>query len=266
MTLELEGMRILATGSTHGIGKAAILKLAEHGADIIVNGRTEATGMRAVEEVRKLGRRSIFVQADITDYAQVESAVRQGIEAWGGIDGAMISGAGASPPATPFRPFKEHKPEQFMEIALQQWVTKAYVIYALLDHFIERGGGKIVNIISDAGRTPTVGESMLGSGAAAVAHMSKVLARECGRWGIRINTVAVSVTDTRSTDPPDRALGMPGMDSAVMTRIMEKLTSRRMFPVSGDDTAEAVLYFMSPASDAVTGAALSVNGGISFPG
>lgn len=264
MDQPLKGKVILATGSTHGIGKAAILRLAEYGADIIVNGRTEETGQQAVHEVEQRGSRATFIPADVEQYADVAALVERGIREMGHIDAAVVSGAGAVPPATPFRPFTEHRPEDFVRIAVQHWITKAYVAHALIPHFIERGGGKIVNVVSDAGRTATPGESMLGAGAAAAIQMSKVLARELGRYNIRINTVAVTITDTSQSDPPR---GRPsGLESPMMSKISAKIAERRLFPVTGFDVGNAIVYLLGPWSDAVTGQTLSVNGGLSVPG
>jgi 3-oxoacyl-[acyl-carrier protein] reductase len=140
-----------------------------------------------------------------------------------------------------------------------RWLSRAYLMRAALEPMIAQNYGKIVVITTDAGRWPTPGEAVNGGAAAGLIMMNRVVAKEITRWGVRLNTVAISLTG----DSVDEFASY--LDSAVgatFRKIVDKmpfgLTPRR-------EVADAVLYFASPDSDHCTGAVLSINGGLSFP-
>jgi 2-hydroxycyclohexanecarboxyl-CoA dehydrogenase len=261
MAFSLEGQSVLVAGSTRRVGKAVALRLGAAGARVGLSGRDAATGEAAVEEMTTLGYESAFFQVDLTDYSQVKAMVDRAIERFGRIDVLVASAAGRTANEPTWKPFHEVPVEDYFGYAVTQWFSKAYSIRAVLDHMIEHGGGKIVVIATDAGRFPTVGESMVGGGSAASIQMAKVLSKEFQRWKIRINVIAVSLVDT-----PDSPIFHPpaGEEPPQFVAAMrERLLGRQKFLVTGDEVGDAVLFLASPAGDAITGQVFSVNGGIS---
>ncbi len=112
---------------------------------------------------------------------------------------------------------------------------------------------------SDAGRTPTPRESLIGSAAAGLVVMTKVMASEFARWQIRVNCLCLTlIQDT----PAQR-----GVMATEARHVFDKVIERARLGIpNADDVAEAALFFASPQSDRITGQILSINGGLSFPG
>ncbi len=261
MSADLSEQAVLVAGGTRSIGRAISLRFGAAGAKVAASGRTPEPGRALVEEMARQGQDAHFIQGDLTDYEQVRRMVQEAIDRYGRVDTLVASAAGRTKPGLTWSPFQNIDPDDYYDHAINQWFSKAYSIHAVLDHMIERGGGKIVMIATDAGRYPTIGESMNGAGAAASIHMAKTLAKELLRYNIRINVVAVSIVDT-----PDSAIFHPEIGREMtpfMAKMMGRVKERQKLPVYGEDVAAAALYLASPAGDAITGQVLSVNGGIS---
>ena len=256
MSVELEGQVALITGGTMNVGQAAAVRLAQRGAIVIVNGRNEGPGRETVELIGGEGGSAFFEKADLTHPGEVAAMVERVIDQHGRIDILVASGAGASPDSLPFKLFHEMDPADYQAYICAHWLTRAYAIRAVLPHMQRQKGGRIIIITTDAGRVPTVGESFIGGAAAGVILMSKVLAREFGRWGIRVNCIATSVVP----DAPGR------WRSTRLDKMGGQLRQRMMFEVSRWHIADLVVHLAGKGGDAITGQTISVSGGISFPG
>ncbi len=268
-SFDLSGKVALVTGSTAYIGRASAHKLASLGATVVVNGRNEATGETVVEEIIQAGGKAIFEQADITQADAVAKMTDNIVKRLGRIDILVSSGASASQDSLPFRLFQEMSTEDLDYYIKSHWLTRAYAIKAVIPHMSKAGGGKIVLLGTDAGRIATVGESMIGGSTAGMMQMSRALARELGRDNIHINTVSMSfISDSiprwgKTSKPLQDETDESGNQQKGM---LAKLSKRMIFDVQCEDIAEAIAFFASPASSAITGQTLSVNGGLSTPG
>ena len=180
MKADLTGKVALVTGSSRDIGKAIAIKLAENGADVVINGRNIDVGLKVVEQIQSMGRRAIFEKADIYNYAEVQQMAANTIEKLGKIDILVATGGAASAGVLPHF-FRDIDPKDYAVFAVSRWFTRANSIRAVLDHMIERQYGKIILVTTDAGRVPTPGESINGAAAAAVIQMTKALANEFTR-------------------------------------------------------------------------------------
>jgi 2-hydroxycyclohexanecarboxyl-CoA dehydrogenase len=122
-----------------------------------------------------------------------------------------------------------------------------------------RGGGRVINIASDAGRVGSTGEAVYAGTKGAIIAFSKTLARELAKSGITVNVVCPGLTDT----PPLQGIRE---DSVRNAKVIEAVT--RAIPLgrvaTPDDIAGAVVYFASPAAAYVTGQTLSVSGGLTM--
>ncbi len=259
MQADLTGKAALVTGSTKGIGKTIALTLARNGADIVLNGRNQDHALNVLEDIRGMGRQASFEQADIWNYEEVRRMVDGAIRKMGKIDILVASGAGGGAPP---EFFNKIDPELYLDVVRSHWLSRLYCVRAVMDHMIERQSGKIIIITTDAGRTPTPRESLIGGAAAALVLMTKVIAQETARWQIRINTICTTVT--KDTPGYDYAMADP---TSHIYRIFKKAEERMPFGMNRpDDIAQLALFLASEDSNQITGQIFSVSGGLSFPG
>jgi 3-oxoacyl-[acyl-carrier protein] reductase len=258
----LQSAIALVTGATAYIGRAVALELARRGARVVVNGRNTATGLAVVEEIAAAGGSAEFEAADLTDRSQVRAMVERIVARHGRLDALVASGAGASNDSLAFKLFTDMSGEDFDTYIRSHWLSRAHVIQAAAAAMRARGSGKIVAIGTDAGRVATVGESFIGGATGGMMQMCRVLARELGRDGIRINAVAMSYI----ADAEPRWGGASPALAGHHGGMLQNLKKRMLFPVHCADIANAAAFFAGPESDAITGQTLSVNGGLSTPG
>ena len=253
----------LVTGATAYIGRAAAQELAQRGALVVVNGRNADSGQAVVDEIHSAGGRAEFEAADLTDREAVQAMVGRIVQRHGRLDVLVASGAGASSDSLAFKLFMEMEGADFETYIRSHWLTRAHAIQAAAAAMRTQRYGKIVAIGTDAGRVATVGESFIGGATGGMMQMCRVLARELGRDGIRINAVAMSyIWDAE----PRWGGGSPALAGAHGPGMIDNLRKRMLFPVHCADIAQAVAFFAGPESDAITGQTLSVNGGLSTPG
>jgi len=258
MEIDLESKSALVTGSTGGIGREIAIELATEGADVVVNGRSKDKGEEVVEIIEETGAKGSFEQANINDYEEVEDMVHNSIDTMGSIDILVVSGVASAGPVPNF--FHDTEPEKFMEFCKVGYVNRLYCIKAILDHLIETGGGRIINITADAGKVATPAEVGPGGSAAALMMATRVMANEFSRWEINVNAISLSVTK----DTPAYSWGMEQSPAA---HVFENAVEKQTFSVSPSDVAETVVFLAgSKSARPITGQIISVNGGTSFPG
>lgn len=256
MQFELDGRTALVSGSTSGIGRDVARTLAEHGANVIVNGRSAEKGAELVAEIEALGPDAAFAQCDLTDPSAVDEAVTAAAEETGGIDIVVASGGPGSGPNPNF--FRDTDPEDFVGFTEHHYLNHIYVIKAALDHLIESDDGRVLTLSSDAGRIPTPGETGPGAAAAGVMMATRVMATEFSRWEIPVNALALTVI--QETELLDRITG-----DGPIANIFEKAVENQTFPVYSQDIADIVLFLTGTrAGRTITGQTLSVTGGVSF--
>ncbi|HHV76388.1 MAG TPA: SDR family oxidoreductase [Syntrophothermus lipocalidus] len=256
MLSDLKGKVAVVTGGADGIGKASALKLAQSGADIVIADKNLDGATRVATDIRGMGRRATAIECDLWEYDSVKNMADKAIAEMGKVDILVASGATTVKYAKFFRDLDPH---DYAGCLNSQQFARLYAIRALLDHMIEQNYGKIVIVTSDAGRTPTPRESMIGSAAAGLILVTKALAKEFSRWNIRVNGVCLTVIQ-----------GTPAFDAVMGTdakHVFQKAVERAPFGIpTAEDVAEAVLFMASPETDVITGQVISVNGGLSFGG
>ncbi|MDE3074052.1 MAG: SDR family oxidoreductase [Chloroflexota bacterium] len=249
-------------GGTRGIGRAIALKLTEAGANVIIQGRDQQAADEVIAASEKLGPRPEFVAANMYDYADVKRLMETAVERFGKLDIAVANGGTAIPRADLFQ---DIAPDRLVAYFESRVYHRIFAIHAAFPLMKARGYGKIICTTTDAGRVPTPGESMIGAAAASLIFLTRALAREFVRWGVRINTI--STTLTADTPPYDnyRRERDRGSD-AVIVKAFRKIEEKSPFGLNKpEDLADLALYLASPGSDRLTGATISVTGGISFP-
>ena len=130
---------------------------------------------------------------------------------------------------------------------------------------VERQTGSIINITTDAGRTPTPAQTILGSASAGLIFFSRALAKEVARKKVRVNTLAVTLTkDTPPWEAYQERVQAGSQD--VLVKAFRKIEEQTPFGLTEPlDIAQAALFLASDESKQISGSIISVNGGISFP-
>lgn len=259
MEADLSGRVALVTGSSKGIGRAIAVRFAENGASVAINARTPGPALEVVERIRAMGRESHFEPADLFSYDDVKRMVDRTVQRFGQVDILVASGAAAGPPP---QPFYDIDPRLYGDCISSHLFTRLYAVRAVLDHMMARQSGKIIIVTTDAGRTPTRGESLIGGAAAALVLMTKALAMEFARSKIHINTICTTVT--KDTPGYEKATSQQGTRIA---DIFKKAEERMPFGINKpDDIAQLALFLASEDSNQITGQSFSISGGLTFPG
>lgn len=240
--LPLEDKVALVTGGARGIGRACALALAAAGADVAVADINIAAAEKTAGEICGLGRRALGLPLDMAIVKGIRSMVSSLIEQWGRID-ILVNNAGIFQNYTPDQ-IGEDDWDRVMDVNLK---GTFFCSLAAMRHMKEKGGGRIINLASVAGKT-----GGLKAGAhyaiskAGVICMTKSLAKDGAPFGILVNAVApgyilTDMTREMNYDPGTVPVGRLG---------------------TPEDVADVVVFLASPASRYITGTTVDVNGGI----
>jgi 2-hydroxycyclohexanecarboxyl-CoA dehydrogenase len=264
MELNLAGKSVIVTGGGSNIGRAISHAFAREGAHVTIAEIDEGQGEKVAAEARRRGAASAtVVRTDVTDWESVRALVAEVDTRRGGVD-ALVNNVGWTLDA----PFVEKRREDWeREVQLNLWAA-INCIRAVLDGMIERRSGAIVSLGSDAGRVGQFGEAVYGACKAGIIALSKSLASEVGKYGIRLNVVCPGMT----MPDDDSEISDQSMWTAEVNRRWrtEELRARiaRNYPLRrlgrADEVANAVVYLASDAASFVTGQTLSVSGGYSM--
>lgn len=246
--MDLSGKTAIVTGSARGIGKSIALKLAEVGADIVINDIPAAADVmeETAGEIRALGRRALTVTADVSSSEDVNRMVDTVVKEWGRID-ILVNNAGIT------------RDDLLMRMEAEAW--DAVINVNLKGTFlmtreaakvmIRARRGRIVNIASVSGLVGNPGQANYSASKAGVCGLTKTSARELAKRNITANAVAPGFIETDMT-----AVLPQSVKDAAMTAI----PLRRMGQAG--DVAEAVAFFASDEAEYITGQTLAVDGGM----
>ncbi|GAA2864501.1 glucose 1-dehydrogenase [Pseudonocardia halophobica] len=243
------------TGGAQGIGQGIATTLGGHGFKVAVVDLNLEAAQATAKSITDAGGTAVAVQADVTDTASVQAAVKTVTEELGPVEVA-VNNAGWDD----FMPFLKTG-EDFWDRVLEiNFKGQLRVVQAVVPGMIERGFGRVVNIGSDAGRVGSSLEAVYSGAKGGIIAFTKTLAREVATKGVTANTVCPGPTDTpalrkfadSSGQDADKVLG--GMTRAVpMKRLAQP-----------EDVAAAVAFFASDAAGYITGQTLSVSGGLTM--
>jgi NAD(P)-dependent dehydrogenase (short-subunit alcohol dehydrogenase family) len=243
--MELEGKIALVTGAGRGMGKAIALTFAREGADVAVNDINLDNAEAAASEVRALGRRSMAIRADVSKPNEVNQMVERVIREWGGID-ILVNNAGIGNA----RMVEDMTESEWHNVIGVNLDGTFYCSKAVLETMKSRGGGKIVNISSLAGKKISI-----GSCAAYTASKSGILgftrhfAFEVGPYKINVNAICPGLTLTHKVqESPERIKSM--MNTMPLKDICRP-----------EDIADTALFLASNKSKMITGITIDVDAG-----
>jgi NAD(P)-dependent dehydrogenase (short-subunit alcohol dehydrogenase family) len=267
-TIDLAGRRALVTGGGQGIGRATARALADAGASVVVNDVMAERADATVAEIRSGGGEAGAAAFDVTD----RHAVWAAIEGLDGVD-ILVNNAGnaGAEGFAPMVPFADTDPDSWDRYLRVNLYGVMYCTHAALPAMIARGEGRIVTIVSDAGR---FGDAYLAPYAAAkagAAGFCRSVAREVGRHGITVNCVSLgSIRTAGEPDQPNQpnAPGHPNEpdephrpdrpDDEAARRLRRYIIRRYGEPA---EVAAMVTYLASPLASWITGQTYPVNGG-----
>jgi len=261
MELNLKGKSVVVTGGGSNIGRAITLAFAREGAHVTIAEIDAAQGEKAAVEARKSGATSaVVVPTDVTKWDSVQAMVREVEGRTGRVD-VLVNNVGW----TLDRLFLEkERAEWEKEVQLNLW-GMINCTRAVLDGMVARKTGAIVSMGSDAGRMGEFREGVYGACKAGIIALTKSVAREVGRHGVRLNVVCPGMTMPASEEEfgglsmwaaeVNRAWGTPEMQA----RIAKAYPLRRIG--KPEDVAGAVVFLASDAASFITGQTLSVSGG-----
>ena len=248
-SFSLDGRTALVTGAGRGLGRAIALALANAGADVALGLRDRTSGAALAAEIEKTGRRALPLQMDVTRLDEAYAAIDKAIAHFGQID-VLVNNVGGGTEG-PVEDFPESEFDQTIDLNVK---ATFFIAQKVGRHMIQRGGGgRIINMGSQAGFVALPGEAIYCLSKAAVAHMTKCMAVEWGKHNITVNCVAPTFIETPGTDP---ALSKPAFRADVIERIAALHRIGQPVEVSG-----AVVFLASPAASLITGHTILIDGG-----
>ncbi len=245
--MKLTGRTALVTGASRGIGRAIALALAEEGADVAVNYvSSEAAARDVADVIRKTGRRAILARADVSDYPDTSRMAQEVLGAFGHLD-ILVNNAGVTSDKT----FVRMDPAAWRKVLAINLDGVFNCTKAFVDQMIARRWGRVVNITSVIGQIGNFGQANYAASKAGVAAFTKSLAKELAGKGITVNAVAPGFIETEMVE---------GIPDSVRARLLDQIPLKRFGTAA--EVARAVVYLVSPDGDYITGAELSINGGL----
>ena len=244
----LSGRVALVTGAARGLGRAISLALAHEGADVALGLRDVRADLGLAAEIRKMGRKALPLQMDMSKMEQISHAVGETAKVFGRID-ILVNNAGIGP-ENPAENVCEEDFDATLAVNLKGTFFASQAVARLM---IQQKSGRIINMSSQAAFAALPAESIYCMTKAAIAHLTKCLAVEWGKYGINVNAVAPTFIRT------------PGTESALSDAAFHADTVERIAALHriGEpmEVAGAVVFLASSAASLITGETILIDGG-----
>lgn len=242
--LNLAGKNAIVTGARQGIGKETAVALARQGANVVVIDLALAKEDAVCREIESMGVKCLPLCCDVSDEKAVEKTFAHIQEGWGQPD-ILVNNAGVTKDAMA----RKMNAAQFMEVINVSLLGSFLCSRQGLLHMREKGGS-IVNFSSIAGVMGNMGQANYSAAKSGILGLTKTLALEGARDGIRVNAVVPGFIDT----PMTQAMPAANREAAIARIPLGRMGSPQ-------DVANAVLFLASDMSSFITGHALQINGG-----
>ncbi|MCB1475971.1 MAG: SDR family oxidoreductase [Rhodobiaceae bacterium] len=253
MNYDLSGRTMVVLGGTSEIGLAIVSNLTRCGANVVFQGTKPESAEKVTKACAGNPGKCTFKKADLLNYDEVLEVFRFAEKTYGPVKAAVCSGA-------PLKPgpmlFKDMTADDMVNGYNNRLIPRLFGLRAATEVMAPHGYGKVILISTDAGRTPTPTETIIGSAGAFVNYLARSAGRELARDGIRVNAVAITVTE-----------GTAAYKRLEEKPVFSKMRQKAAFGlIDTADVANYVLYLTAPESDRISGSTMSLNGGLSFPG
>ncbi len=266
MDLKLKGRIALVTGAGQGVGRRICLTLASEGARVAVNDLVAERAQKVAQEIRAAGFEAMAAPADVTDIAAVGAMVAQVRAELGSVQ-ILVNNAGIIPERRSgevgLPAFHESRPEHWRKIVDLNFLGTLNCTHAVLGEMVAQRYGKIITIMSDAGRIGEARYVVYGGAKAAQLGMTRSLAKEVGGYRINVNAVSLSAVAHEApmadflredAEPETNETLKKVLNAYPIGKGLGRLTRPH-------DAANAVAFLVSDAAEYVTGQCLAVNGG-----
>ena len=248
---KLEGKIAVVTGGSRDIGRAIAIKLAEAGANVVVNYfKTETGANETVAEIQSMGRKAIAVKADVSKLDEIAELKAQTIAAFGDKVDILVNNAGGLFARRSLAEFDEDFYDLVLNVNFKSTVFVTQAFEPLMGK-----GASIINISSQAARDGGGGGSTLyASSKGAVSTFTRAMAKELGPKGIRVNALCPGLIGTKFHDDFTK--------DEVRTKVAASTPLRR--EGQAEEVADLVVYLATDQASFITGNNIDINGGLAF--
>lgn len=243
----LSGKNAIVTGASRGIGRAIAIKLAELGANVVLNYRSNIEAVSEVaKEIGEKGVKVVTVQGDISKFQDAKKIVDESVQKLGSID-ILVNNAGITQDTLLMR-MKEEEFDKVIEVNLKGVFNCTKHVVPIM---MKQRYGKIINISSIVGLSGNAGQSNYAAAKAGIIGFTKSIAKEIASRGINVNAVAPGFIAT-------------DMTGVLSDKVKENIKTNIPLKRIGDarDIANTVAFLSSDMSSYITGQVISVDGGM----
>jgi NAD(P)-dependent dehydrogenase (short-subunit alcohol dehydrogenase family) len=252
--MDFTGKVALVTGGGNGIGRAACVAFARHGAKVVVVDKDGSSADATAGIIRQAGGQATAVRADVTKSADVQEYVRKTLDAYGRID-CFFNNAGIEGRVAPTADYDEAVFEAVLDVNVKGVFLG---LRHVLPQMIRQGGGAVVNTASVAGLVGTPGMPAYVASKHAVIGLTKTAAGEVAPQGVRVNAVCPGPVDTRMIHALEAQIAPDDADALAARYQAAQPTGRYTTP---EEIANTVLFLCSDLAANTTGAQYIVDGG-----
>jgi 2-hydroxycyclohexanecarboxyl-CoA dehydrogenase len=252
----LKGRVAIVTGAASGLGRGMALRLAEEGVRVGILDLDFAGASSTVSTIETTGGEALAVETDIVDYTACERAVATVSEELGEVS-ILVNNAGWDRAVS----FVDSEPALWRRIVDVNLYGPLNMHHVVLPRMLAAGGGRIVNIASDAGRVGSSGEAVYSACKGGIIAFTKSLCRELARQGVIVNTVCPGPSDT----PLFASFAGEGEAGEKLRASLERAIPLRRLGTP-DDVAGLVAFLASDEASYIVGQTISVSGGLSMHG
>lgn len=255
-----DGQVALITGAASGLGRSVAQVFGSAGYRVVILDRDSVAGPRTAAELQAQGVPARWLKADVGRADEVASAMEAALAGWGRLDFVM-NNAGIAGPSAPLEQLDEEAASYVLDVDLK---GPMYVCKHAVRAQRAQGGGSILNVASISGERGSPGFSAYGAAKAGVVALTRALAREVGRFNIRVNCLSPgSIAGTNlmagSLEP---AASTPIRRQQMAMALARKIPLGR--PACPEDVAHVALFLASPLARHIHGAVLTIDGGESL--
>ncbi len=247
--LSLKSKSVIISGGSKGIGKAIAFTFAKAGGNVVICSRKKNNLNAAVEEAKSKGLDIDAIECNTSDPKSINSVVDFTIQKFSTVD-ILVNNAAANPHYGPILNSEESHWDKIYDVNVKGYFN---FVKACSESMINQKSGKIINVASIAAKTPLEGLGVYNISKASVVMLTKVLAKELGSKNIQVNTLAPGLIKTDFS----KALWE---NEETYNQIVKTIPQGKMG--APEDVSGMALYLASSASDFITGALFTVDGGL----